>query len=177
MSHSQCPNIKNDILQLRSKIGELRELKSHLLKSDDSFDRNLARINREILDLIDSVDKKSDEIENEAILPGIIESGQYKDVGNFLQGRARVVARDNSWFHINFNSKPAYTQKYDCAYDYSQGRALVKDAEDSYFHIDRSGNPAYAQRYVRAGNYSQDGWAWVRDKDGNEFHINLNGKR
>jgi uncharacterized protein YecT (DUF1311 family) len=175
MPNPLCPNIKTDILTLRSKIGELSLLKTQILQGDTEFEDKINSIKTEIDSLIKGISAKQDTVANETVLRGIKESREYKVVGDYSEGRAWVQTHDGDCFHIDLNGKPLYTERYKSAGYYSEGRAWVQTHDGDCFHIDLNGKPLYTERYKSAGYYSE-GRAWVQTHDGDCFHIDLNGK-
>jgi hypothetical protein len=175
MLHLHCPNIKTEILELRSKIGELEGLKRVLLQGDDSYDESLVRLQHVIIDLITNINKKNDEVANEIILPEIKNSGKYILVGNFYQGRARIRDKDSNCFHVDLDRMPTYSARFKYTGDYHEDRATVIDSDYKCFHVGLDGKPLYDNRYKLAGDYSQ-GRAWVQDFYGNYFHVGLDSK-
>jgi hypothetical protein len=177
MPHSQCPNIKNDILALRSRIGELKGLKILLFQDYPAYEESFEKIQDKIAELIISIDKKIDTIANEVIRTLIIKgSGGYKYVHFCRQGRIRVTDFNDNWFHVSLDGTPAYDSRFETVDEYFEDRARVKDNYGKWFHIDRYGNPAYDSRFQWVDIYSK-GRAGVKDFNDNEFQIDLDGNR
>jgi hypothetical protein len=175
MPHSHCPNIKNEILQLRSKIGKLEGLKKVLLQGDPTYEESLAKLKQEVVYLINYIDKRIDVVANNMILPRVKNLGKYKHVRNFRQGKALV--KDKNWnkLHIGLNQKPFYKDRYVEAGDYSEGMAWVRGFDGNFFHIRLNGKPAYDKRYKSVGNFSECR-AIAKDNNGKWFHIGFDGE-
>jgi hypothetical protein len=140
MSHSQCPNIKTEILKLRSKIGELEGLKSVLLQYDPEFEERFERIKDDLRWLTAEIERKIENAANEIIIPRIIESGIYKGALKYSQGRLLVWTKAGEYFHINIKQNPVYEERYVFAGSYTNGSALVKTKEEIIYFIDLNGN-------------------------------------
>jgi hypothetical protein len=175
MPRSRCPNIKNDILQLRSKIGELNNLKTNLLQGDPTYEEILTRLKHEIAYLMAYIDKRIDVMANNTILTLIKNLGNYKQVWNFRQGKAMVQDKNWNRFHIGLNRKPFYKDRYAEAGDYSEGMAWVRGFDSNFFHIRLNGKPAYDKRYKSVGNFSECR-AIAKDNSGKWFHIGFDGE-
>jgi hypothetical protein len=139
MPNPLCPNIKTDILTLRSKIGELNSIKTQILQGDQDFKDKINSIKTEIDGLIKGISAKQDQIAKETIRPNIEESREFQSVGYYSEGRARVKTHNGDCFHIDLEGKPVYTERYEFVGYYSEGRAWVKTHNGDCFHIDLNG--------------------------------------
>jgi hypothetical protein len=175
MTKEQCPNIKQEILTFKTKLGELELLKLKFLRDNDSYDK-YTLLNQEINQIKTSINTKIDDLANVAIKPKIEALGIFSYVGSYSEGRARAKDKQGKQFHIDLNGKPVYPERYKFAGSYSEGRARVVDKVGSQFHVDRNGKELYSQRYVLVDSF-YEGKALVQDKDGNIFRIDQNGKR
>jgi hypothetical protein len=141
MSHSQCPNIKKEILALRTKIEEMERLRTGLLLREGTFQENIEVLQVELMVLIYSIYEKIDIVANNTILPNNTdESWEYEIVDNYFNGRAWVRNLDGTVTHIGIDRKPIYSVRYVEASDYSKGIAQVTGINDEEFYIDLDGN-------------------------------------
>ncbi|MCK5059709.1 MAG: WG repeat-containing protein [Candidatus Pacebacteria bacterium] len=62
----------------------------------------------------------------------------YDFVAPFFEGLARVE-KDNRWFHIHPDGRPAYEERFDFACSFSEGRAFIKK-NGKWFHIRPNGS-------------------------------------
>jgi hypothetical protein len=179
MPHSQCPNIKTDILTLRSKLVELRLLKTKLLSNDNEFyEITSENLQKEINLLIITIDKKIDAVANQIIKPRIFDSGLYSSAGEFSNGRM-VVNSGNERYHINISGERPYSEKFRHVGIYIEGRATAENDKREKFHIDFNGKAVYTDRYEEVTPFSKgEVWeAWVRVRAGECYYIDLNGNR
>jgi hypothetical protein len=174
MPHSQCPNIKNDILQLRSKIGELVRVKSMLLRDPIYYLDKLTAIRMEIDFLIQDIDKKIDLIANTSTLPEIKKSRIYDYVSYFSEGKIWVRKQRGQCFYMNLRCEKICNETYLQANAYHENKAAVQKSEDVGFHIDRFGKPIYSQKYKKVNDYNLNR-APVRSDNGECFHIDEKG--
>lgn len=94
-------------------------------------------------------------------------------VGHFSEGLAPALKND-FWFHVGLDYKPAYEARYDDVGDYHQGLAAAT-LNGYEFHITRDGKPAYEARYRWVGNFADGSTTAVLD-DGSLVTIGLDGK-
>jgi hypothetical protein len=176
MSHPQCPNIKTDILALRSKLGELRLLKTILLSNDNElYEITSENLQEEINQLIVVIDKTVDNIANEVIRPKIFDSGVYSGADIYSNGRM-VVISGNEHYHIDISGKRPYSATFRRVGTYSEGRATAENDKSENFHIDLDGKPVYPDIYEDLAPFA-NGEAWVRVRAGECYYIDLNGNR
>jgi hypothetical protein len=140
MLHLHCPNIKTEILELRSKIGELEGLKRVLLQGDTVYENKFETTKSEIEELVLEIDNKIDSVGSETVWYIIYNLGKYQALGNFYQGRAWVRDYNGNFFHILLNGKPAYEKMYKEVEGYDKGKAWVIDHGGNGFYIDLEGN-------------------------------------
>jgi hypothetical protein len=140
MPHTQCPNIKTGILELRAKVSELESLKASLFGGDTDCQERFKVLQEEIIALVRGIDEKIDDIANEVIRPEIRKSRKYLTAGNYNQGRSRVTNSDGNFFHIGIDEKPVYDEQYISATYYKNGKAYVMTPDNQTFYIDLYGN-------------------------------------
>jgi hypothetical protein len=176
MPHSQCPNIKNDILQLRSKIGELKGLKTILLQDDPTFVLKIKEIDEQVNKLIRNIDEKMDLIANQIALPSKVkESARFGYYGGFSQGRLIARDQENEYYHLDIKGNRSYPKNYYTVGNYYEDRAIASDGEDNEFHIDLQGKAVYSERYLEVQAYVS-GKARVKNHKKEAFHIDIDGR-
>jgi hypothetical protein len=174
MPHSQCPNIKNDILELRATLGEFTKLKIKLLDGNPLDKAKFILLLASAQNLVKSIDSAIDQTANETVRKKLIESNKYEEIGGFVEGRARVTIGVNQHAHINVYGNLAYTTIFSAVSIYNEGLARACDLDGNSFHIDRDGKPIYKPRFRDIEKFC-GGSATVTDHKGRTYRIDKNG--
>jgi hypothetical protein len=180
MPNNSCPNIKTEILELRSKIGEMKSLKTILLSGDSIYLDYLNNFQVDLNRSFELIEYRLDAVANEEILSKIKKTNRYAQIGYFYEGRAKARVSNGDWCHIDYSGNPSYDTTYYEVDDFYEGTALVEIMPTNfikeYCHIDKQGQPLYPNRFKEARAF-MNGKAVVRDFDDNQFYIDLDGNR
>jgi hypothetical protein len=178
MPNPQCPNIKIDILAIRSKIGEMTRLKGELLRGNPAFEESLNDFQLAANRAFEIIEYKLDTVANESMLSKIKKTQKYMDVGYFYEGRAKARLKNGEWCHIDYKGDLSYQTEYCEVDDFYEGKAAVAILQTNfvkeYCHIDKYGVPIYPHRFKRVGAYI-NGKTSVETFGGDVFFIDLNG--
>jgi WG containing repeat len=174
MPHPQCPNIKNDILELRATLGELNKLKIKLLDGNPLDKAKLILLLDNAQNLVENIGLAIDHTANETIRKILIESSKYEEIGGFAEGRARVKIGNKQYAHIDVYGNLAYTTIFRAVSIYNEGLARACDLDGNSFHIDRDGKPIYKAKFRDIEKFC-GGSATVTDHKGRTYSIDTNG--
>ena len=97
----------------------------------------------------------------------------FTSVMSFHPPGIAAVRDGNEAYHIDFEGKPLYQERFIKSFGFYAGIAAVVD-ESGWFHIDIKGKSQYTKTFDWVGNFQEE-LCPVRDKNGNYFHIKKDG--
>lgn len=100
-------------------------------------------------------------------------SNRFHSVLKFASIGLAAVKDSTGAYHINYDGKPAYNQRYDKSYGFYGDLAAVA-LDNKYFHIKSNGSPAYSNTFSWVGNF-QENLCLVKDRE-KFYHIDAAGK-
>jgi len=84
-----------------------------------------------------------------------------------------AVIDETGAYHIDFEGKPIYQNRFIKTFGFYNGIAAVID-ESGCYHISLDGTPQYSERYEWVGNFQEE-LCPVRDGNGLYYHIKIDG--
>lgn len=104
-------------------------------------------------------------------------SNQLKVVSSSYYGLTRVKNQKGLFGFIDSKSNLVIPCIWDYAGDFRCKRACVKNDKGFYGYIDLTGNLIISCRYSHAEEFFNNGIAKVKDVQGNDYYIDVNGQR
>ncbi len=101
-------------------------------------------------------------------------AGRYAWCGNFQCGRAPVRDVQGSYFHVDRDGRPIYSERWRYAGDYRDDVAVVQAADGRHTHIDATGRLLHGRWFLDLDVFHK-GHARARDYNG-WVHVNLSGE-
>jgi hypothetical protein len=99
----------------------------------------------------------------------------FQEVLKFHEPGIAPVKDESGAFHVDFNGRDLYPDRYERTFGFYCSRAAVVGQGD-WFHLNTTGEIAYPERYQWVGNF-QENLCPVRNQQGRYFHIQPDGQR
>ena len=106
----------------------------------------------------------------------------YEELSYFHDGVSRAKEKKKKffkeviyWQYIDKKGNPIVSGKWKDCHAFCKGKAFVQNKEGMWGAIDKEGQVVIPFKWAYGNFYGNDGMAWVRDNQGNEFIIDNEG--